>query len=126
MTAAAGVVGVVVGGIVEVLVWQCATDVRLGGDGVCAVALAIDVAGGGVSVAGVARRTLGCGKPCLQTLKEIKHRECHRLVEPCPMKGIGNKIVQPGSRGGRRQCQGREDVRARKEVRDESSTQLGC
>ena len=52
MTAAAGVVGVVVGGVVEVLVWRCATDVRLGGDGVCAVALAIDVAGGGVSIAG--------------------------------------------------------------------------
>ena len=50
VTAVGGVVGDVVGGVVEGLVWRCASDV--GGDGVYAGAVAIGVAGGGVGVAG--------------------------------------------------------------------------
>ena len=42
------------------------------------------------------------------------------------MKGVGNEMVQPGSRGSRGRCRGRRDIRARKEMGDETSTQLGC
>ena len=49
-TASADIVSGVVSGVVEVLVWRCAGDLR--GNGVYAVAFAIVVAGGGIDVAG--------------------------------------------------------------------------
>jgi hypothetical protein len=39
---------------------------------------------------------------------------------------VGDEMVQPRGWGGRGWCRGRGDVRARKEVGDEASTQLGC
>ena len=42
------------------------------------------------------------------------------------MKGVGNEVVQSGSRGSGRRCRGRRDIRARKKVGNETGTQLGC
>jgi len=42
------------------------------------------------------------------------------------VKCVGDEVVQPRGWGGRGWCRGRGDVRARKEVGDEASTELRC
>ena len=42
------------------------------------------------------------------------------------MKGVGNKVVQSGGRGSGGRCRGRRDIRARKKMGNETSTELGC
>ena len=41
-------------------------------------------------------------------LEEIKCHECHRLVEPSPMEGIGDGVIQPDIMVERDACKPRQ------------------